>query len=53
MTDVACAVCGMAFPEEGALELGASRIERGGTTYWFCSPYCEQEFRAAPEKFVS
>ncbi|MEA3200810.1 MAG: hypothetical protein QOE90_2238 [Thermoplasmata archaeon] len=46
MSEVACAVCGMAFEEEGALELGAIRLVRGGKTFWFCSPPCEKEFLA-------
>ena len=50
MSEVACAVCGATFEEEGALELGASKLERAGRTDWFCAPYCEQEFLAAPEK---
>lgn len=51
MSEAACAVCGMPFEEEGALELGAIRISRGGKVYWFCSPPCEKEFLADPAKF--
>lgn len=41
----------MTFDEEGALELGACLVERGGKRFWFCCPACEKEFLAAPEKF--
>lgn len=51
MAEVACAVCGMPFEEEGALDMGASRLERGGRTFWFCCPPCEREFLADPAKF--
>ncbi len=46
VTDV---VCGMQFPLEGAEELGALKVVHQGKTYWFCSPTCEQEFKADPE----
>lgn len=51
MAEVACAVCGMAFEEEGALEMGASFVERGGRRFWFCGPPCEKEFLAEPARF--
>ena len=51
MAEVACAVCGMAFEEEGALDLGASYLDRAGRRFWFCGPSCETEFRADPSKF--
>jgi YHS domain-containing protein len=50
MPEVACAACGMPFESEGALEMGASKLERGGRTFWFCCPPCEAEFRAGPGK---
>lgn len=50
MSEVACAVCGMAFEEEGAVDMGASFLDRGGRRFWFCSPPCEREFRAEPAK---
>lgn len=50
MPEVACAVCGMPFESEGAVELGASFVDRKGRRFWFCGPPCEAEFRAAPER---
>lgn len=52
MTDVTDPVCGMVFEEETAEELGATKAEHKGKRYWFCSPTCEHEFKAEPEKFV-
>lgn len=52
MVDVEDPVCKMTFPEESAEELGALKVVHKGKTFWFCSPTCEHEFRAAPEKFV-
>jgi YHS domain-containing protein len=40
----------MAFEEEGAVDMGASFLDRGGRRFWFCSPPCEREFRAEPAK---
>ena len=36
-----------------AVEAGdGPHTERGGETYWFCSPYCRDEFEASPERFL-
>lgn len=51
MAEVTCAVCGMPFEAEGAPEMGASYVERGGKRFWFCCPPCEAEFNAEPSKF--
>lgn len=50
MGEVACAACGLPFEEEGALEMGASFLDRDGRRSWFCCPPCEAEFRARHEK---
>lgn len=52
MAELTDAVCGMTFPEEGAEELGALKVEHLGRTHWFCSPTCERAFRADPEKYL-
>jgi YHS domain-containing protein len=52
VADVTDPVCGMVFPEEGAEELGALKVERGGKTHWFCCPTCQKEFLAAPDKYA-
>lgn len=52
MTDVEDLVCKMTFPEEGAEELGALKVVHKGKTHWFCSPTCEREFRADPERYL-
>jgi len=49
--EVTCAVCGTAFEEEGAVELGALRVARKGRIFWFCSPPCEKEFQRDPEAY--
>lgn len=46
MPEVCCATCGLAFEEEGALEMGASVLERDGKRRWFCCPHCEKELLA-------
>lgn len=51
MAEVHCAACAMAFEEEGALDMGASKLEREGKPRWFCCPPCEAEFRADPAKY--
>lgn len=51
MSEVMCAVCGMPFEEEGAMELGATALDVGGKKFWFCSPPCEKEFRSDPERY--
>lgn len=45
-------VCGMAFDEEGAEELGATCIVHAGKRYWFCCPTCEEQFRADPARYA-
>lgn len=51
MPEVKDPVCGMAFDEETAADLGATAVEHEGRRYWFCCPTCEKEFRAAPQRF--
>jgi YHS domain-containing protein len=51
VSEVACAVCGVAFEEEGAVDMGASFLDLKGKRFWFCCPPCEAEFRAAPGKY--
>jgi Cu+-exporting ATPase len=41
-------VCGMTVEPTSA---AASRLHEG-TTYYFCSTYCAEEFDANPEQFV-
>src|SRR5687767_10675228 len=31
----------------------AGSVEHNGTTYYFCSKYCVEKFRAAPEKYLA
>ena len=45
-------VCGMTFPEEGAEELGALKVVHKGRTHWFCSPTCERDFKADPDRYL-
>lgn len=45
MPACSCAACGMAFEEEGALEMGASKLETPAGAVWFCCPPCEMEWR--------
>ena len=52
MTDVEDPVCKMTFPKESAEELGALKSVHEGRTYWFCSPTCQHDFEAAPERYV-
>ena len=40
-------VCGMAVEREGALH-----YRWDGTTSFFCSPACRDEFAAEPERFA-
>ncbi len=42
-------VCGMDFN----LRAGTARQERHGTTYYFCSDRCKDDFTKDPEKFAS
>lgn len=51
MADVEDPVCKMTFPEESAEDLGALKVVRDGKTHWFCSPTCQEEFLAHPEKY--
>lgn len=39
-------VCGLEFTREEAESLGAERVERGGTTHWFCCAVCRKEWEA-------
>ncbi|HET6953053.1 MAG TPA: heavy metal translocating P-type ATPase [Acidimicrobiales bacterium] len=41
-------VCGMDVDPHSA----AGHVEHGGTTYYFCSPHCQAEFEADPERYV-
>src|SRR5512138_2462202 len=41
-------VCGMRFAREDA----SGRVEFEGQTYYFCSPACEERFKANPNKFI-
>lgn len=41
-------VCGMQIDAGSA----ASKVERGGRTYYFCSPHCREKFDAAPEQYA-
>lgn len=52
VADVEDPVCKMTFPEETAEELGATKVVHKGRTHWFCSPTCEGEFRADPERYA-
>jgi YHS domain-containing protein len=37
-----------------AVETGDGlHAERDGSTYWFCSAYCRDEFMASPQRFVT
>ncbi|NJE76153.1 YHS domain-containing protein [Thermococcus sp. ES12] len=40
-------VCGMEVSEDTGL-----KVEYGGKVYYFCSPHCEAQFEANPEKYV-
>ena len=40
-------ICGMIVEEEADL-----RVEHGGQTYYFCSPYCLEAFKKNPARFV-
>jgi Cu+-exporting ATPase len=42
-------VCGMKVDSAHA----AGSAEHGGKTYYFCSPHCQEKFRAEPGKFVA
>src|SRR5580704_7920549 len=42
-------VCGMQVDPARA----SAKVERGGTTYYFCCGGCAQKFSAAPEKYLS
>jgi len=42
-------VCGMKVEELDA----AATTEREGTTYYFCSVDCKEEFESDPESYVS
>ena len=42
-------VCGMTVDPETA----AGSFEHNGTTYFFCSHYCQQKFSANPEQFLN
>ncbi|MCL6481911.1 MAG: heavy metal translocating P-type ATPase [Firmicutes bacterium] len=42
-------VCGMTVLQEKA----AGSCQHAGTTYYFCSLYCVEKFRADPEKYLS
>lgn len=42
-------VCGMTVDPKNA----AAAAVRGGTTYYFCSTSCRDEFEQAPEKYIS
>ena len=46
MPECACAACRLTFEEEGALDMGASFVERDGKKVWFCCPPCEAEWKA-------
>lgn len=41
-------VCGMTVEEDQA----AATLEHGGTTYFFCSVDCREEFEENPEDYV-
>ncbi len=41
-------VCGMTVEEDGA----PASVEHAGTTYWFCSKDCAEEFRENPEDYT-
>jgi len=41
-------VCGMTVEEDQA----AATLEHGGTTYYFCSADCKEEFEENPEDYV-
>ena len=45
-------VCGMEIDETMAEDLGAERLEYQGRTYYFCCPYCRQQFEADPERYL-
>jgi len=40
-------VCGMSIEESDAV----ANAEHGGTTYYFCSEDCAEEFRNDPESY--
>ena len=42
-------VCGMSVDEGDAPE----KLDHEGTTYYFCSTDCRQEFEANPEDYAS
>lgn len=41
-------VCGMEVDDRSAKE----RVTHEGTTYYFCSEDCKDEFQAAPEDYI-
>ena len=47
-TEMIDPVCGMSIAPEDA----AGRIEYKGATYYFCSPSCEEKFRAHPDQYL-
>lgn len=53
MPETQCPVCGMAFPEEDAEDLGAFKVERAGKTHWLDSSSCKEAFEKAPERFLA
>ena len=42
-------VCGMKVNPASA----AGKTEHGGRTYYFCSPHCQEKFRAAPARYAA
>ena len=48
MSDVKDPVCGMTIAEADAV----ATVDHEGSTYYFCSQDCADEFREAPEEYV-
>lgn len=41
-------VCGMTLSRESAVEESSYK----GRVYYFCSPYCREQFEADPERYL-
>lgn len=45
-------VCGMQIDEATAEEMGAETAVYKGKTYYFCCPFCREQFERDPEKYL-
>lgn len=46
-------VCGMEIDEDMAEDLGAEILELDGVTYYFCSPFCREQFEKDPQRYLT